>query len=85
MAFSASTLLPFMAGLRLMVRSLLIQPNRIDPAGWGATTQCELSPSEMLTMLPEARCQLFKLYPVTMLDRIQDEAHSITKHISSER
>lgn len=45
MAVSTSTLSAFTAGLRLMVHSLLIQPNRIDPAGWGATTQGELSSS----------------------------------------
>lgn len=40
-----STLLPFTAGLRLMVHSLLIQPNRIDPAGCGAMAQSEFPPS----------------------------------------
>lgn len=49
MAVSASTRLPFTEGLRLMVHSLLMQPNRIDPAGWGAVAQPEPPPSDYST------------------------------------
>lgn len=49
MAVSASLRLPFTAGLRLMVHSLLMQPNRIDPVGWGAMAQPEFPPSDCST------------------------------------